>query len=248
MKFPFRIVSRSWYEKMSSAKEASALYNQLRHLQKIENLAGGTVMRSSALETLKNEHTFNVLDIGANYGDWAMAFHGLFPESKIYSIEADPDTYKVLCKNTEHLSKIQPINALLSSKVEKVTFYSNNISVFSSVQPPPEGIGLSTPIALASKTLDKVLDEQEIESVKLLKIDTEGHDLEVLKGGGGIISKPSLQFIIVEFGIDPENRRKIHINKFLSFLLERGFALVSVGDWCLSYEPFQFGNALFRRI
>ena len=246
MKFPIRIVSRARYEQMKYAKEALPLYNRLRELQKSEQSSGG-IIKSCALDVLKNAETFNILDVGANCGAWSLAFLSFFPKAISYAIEADPETYKVLCKNTASQTSIHPINALLSSKVEKVIFYSHEISVISSIYKPPSGLGKFQSVELVSNTLDGLISEQKINDVKLIKIDAECHDLEVLKGGLNLMAQSSLKFVIVEFGIDPDNKWNIHINTYIKFFGERGFVLNSMADWGLGYEPVQYGNALFFR-
>lgn len=246
MKFPIRIVSRARYEKMKYAKEALALYNRLRKLQKSEQESSG-ILKVNALNTLKKHSDINVLDVGANVGDWSNAFTRLFPNSTCYAIEADPDTFKTLSNNVVCANRIHPINVLLSSEEREMTFYSSDVSVISSVHQQAGIHSHVHPIQLVSVTLDHVVAKYNIQNIRLLKVDTEGHDLEVLKGASKIIQSPQLEFIIVEFGIDPENKTHVHLNTFIDFLALKKFYVRAVADWGLGYEPIQYGNALFQR-
>ena len=70
--------------------------------------------------------------------------------------------------------------------------------------------------------LSLILQKNNLDSIDLIKIDTEGHEYEVLYGMGDYIKK--INYILVEFHIDKiyenYNSGKIH-----NFLLENGFTL-----------------------
>ena len=90
---------------------------------------------------------------------------------------------------------------LFNSNLKNMTTNSENIEVF--------------PLSL-------ILQKNNLDSIDLIKIDTEGHEYEVLYGTGDYIKK--INYILVEFHIDKiyenYNPDKIH-----NFLLENGFTL-----------------------
>ena len=90
---------------------------------------------------------------------------------------------------------------LFNSNLKNMTTNSENIEVF--------------PLSL-------ILQKNNLDSIDLIKIDTEGHEYEVLYGMGDYIKK--INYILVEFHIDKiyenYNSDKIH-----NFLLENGFTL-----------------------
>ena len=90
---------------------------------------------------------------------------------------------------------------LFNSNLKNMTTNSENIEVF--------------PLSL-------ILQKNNLDSIDLIKIDTEGHEYEVLYGMGDYIKK--INYILVEFHIDKiyenYNPDKIH-----NFLLENGFTL-----------------------
>ena len=90
---------------------------------------------------------------------------------------------------------------LFNSNLKNMTTNSENIEVF--------------PLSL-------ILQKNNLDSIHLIKIDTEGHEYEVLYGMGDYIKK--INYILVEFHIDKiyenYNPGKIH-----NFLLENGFTL-----------------------
>ena len=50
------------------------------------------------------------------------------------------------------------------------------------------------------RTLDEFCDEHAIAHIDLLKLDTEGHELSVLTGAGGLLGSRSIEAIQFEFG------------------------------------------------
>ena len=90
---------------------------------------------------------------------------------------------------------------LFNSNLKNMTTNSENIEVF--------------PLSL-------ILQKNNLDSIDLIKIDTEGHEYEVLYGAGDYIKK--INYILVEFHIDKiyenYNSDKIH-----NFLLENDFTL-----------------------
>ena len=70
--------------------------------------------------------------------------------------------------------------------------------------------------------LSLILQKNNLDSIDLIKIDTEGHEYEVLYGTGDYIKK--INYILVEFHVDKiyenYNPDKIH-----NLLLENGFTL-----------------------
>ena len=49
-------------------------------------------------------------------------------------------------------------------------------------------------------TVDQICDTERIEQIDLLKIDTEGHEMDVLQGASSMISSGSIPAIQFEFG------------------------------------------------
>jgi len=71
-------------------------------------------------------------------------------------------------------------------------------------------------------TLDKIFEEKKIKNLDLIKVDTEGHEYEVILGGQNHIR--NINYILIEFHIDKiyenYNPDKIH-----ELLVKKGFVL-----------------------
>ena len=70
----------------------------------------------------------------------------------------------------------------------------------------------------------------QIESVDLLKIDTEGYDLEVLNGAENLLTSGKVQMILTETGFDGTNRRHVLLESLQQHLGARGYMLFGIYD------------------
>lgn len=80
-------------------------------------------------------------------------------------------------------------------------------------------------ITVPVSRLDKFLEEQSIEEVDLLKIDTQGNDFSVIKGGGDSISR--VKRIILEVQLSPLYKGAASKEQVISYLESKGFHCVS---------------------
>ena len=123
-----------------------------------------------------------VLDIGANIGNHSLFFSNYF--NKVISFEPHPKIFKVLGLNTESKRNIEIHNFGASNKNGNNTMVENNLNMGGSRLTKNKK---NTNLNVALKKLDDFCKEHK--NITLLKIDTEGHELEVLEGAIDIIKK-----------------------------------------------------------
>jgi FkbM family methyltransferase len=127
-----------------------------------------------------------VLDIGAQSGNMSVAY-SLFAD-KVVSFECNPAAYEVLEKNSKLNSNIIPFNYAVSDEEGPLEFhYSDNGFCNGGYATRTEfGIGNTghtIPIDVWGINLEQFLDENDLieKRISLIKIDTEGHDKDILK-------------------------------------------------------------------
>lgn len=135
--------------------------------------------------------TATALDVGANVGNHSLYFSDHF--RKVYSFEPNPRTYKALCVNAELAKNIQCFNFGLSDQTRTASLSvkpedphdSGDVSVTDE-----PGNGSQSIVLRALDTLD------DVEGVKLIKIDVEGHEYQVISGARDLIenSRPIILF------------------------------------------------------
>ncbi|HKA13768.1 MAG TPA: FkbM family methyltransferase [Myxococcota bacterium] len=94
---------------------------------------------------------------------------------------------------------------------------------------PPHSLDVIETIEVETITLESFLQRERIESVELLKVDTEGHDLDVVKSAGDDIRR--IKRIQMEVQSGPEyyvggTRQE----QAVAYLAGRGFCLVKKWD------------------
>ena len=151
------------------------------------------------LEQISSERNV-ALDIGANVGYYSYKMAKMF--SKVYAFEANPHLAEAL--NAYGSPTIEVIPKGLSSRATTATLYI----------PLQDNVQLSGWASLAPGNCPGVdehaeqqvelvtLDSFEIRSVSLVKIDVEGHEIEVLKGARRTLTE-CRPVVIVE--VTPKN-------------------------------------------
>jgi len=139
-----------------------------------------------------------VLDIGACIGDTALWFSKLVgPEGRVFAFEPEPSNFKKLLKNIERnrVKNVVPVSAALSDTEGKMTISSSGAS---SMFSPSGGIPVS------ATTIDRFVEENKIATVDFIKMDVEGSELNVLRGGTQTIKawKPKMAVSVYHRGND----------------------------------------------
>lgn len=244
MNLKFRIVSGRKYKRFKGYKY------QIRDL--INKLGGESegdepqILQSSVLDCLDGDERFDVLDIGANSGEWAISFARRFPQSRIHCIEADVRTYGLLKQNLTQHKNITPYNLACSSHNGDITIYSHENTLLTSMLKLPGTSGKTRQVRIKSMTVDNFISEQSISGLALIKIDTEGADLDVIMGSDAVLRSPELAIVILEFGINNEDARHVHLNRFLEVLMRYNFCLASIAGFGV-HSNYLYANALFAR-
>jgi hypothetical protein len=100
-------------------------------------------------------------------------------------------------------------------------------------------------------TLDDHARERGIESVYLLKTDTEGFDLGVLQGARRLFGEGRVAAVLCEVGFARSDTSHTYLPDVLELLEGHGFAMTAIyeiaGLWHLRRWGYTFANALFLR-
>jgi FkbM family methyltransferase len=153
---------------------------------------------------LKNRAGDVVFDVGANVGNYSKKILETSPLTTLYAFEPHPKTYAILVENI-HQSNFYPINAAAGEKEDELSLYdyeekdgSSHASLYQDVI---ENIHNSKSIEYRVPVLGlgAFAKSKNIEKISLLKIDTEGNELNVLKGMAEYIKSGKIEIIHFEF-------------------------------------------------
>lgn len=196
----------------------------------------------------ENNDVKYILDIGANIGQSAKKFRTFFRKASIICFEPVNSTYKVLLENTKNDKSIICKNfALGDEEGEKEIKLSNNSGLNSLVDDVNKNFNPNDKQKVKISTVDAFIAQAEIEQVNLIKIDTEGFDLNVLKGASKTLSEGRVDFIVCEIDFLYESS-KGNFEEINRFLQGKGYLLSGIYDnyyWGTRYILHGFANAMF---
>ena len=118
-----------------------------------------------------------VIDIGAHIGLFSLLVSQLCKTGKILSFEPVSENFDLLVSNLKlnHIKNILPFNMAVSKNSGRLDLFLNNDqsahSIFSKS---------SESISAESTSLQKIFDENKISSCKLLKLDCEGAEYQII--------------------------------------------------------------------
>src|SRR5215213_6191707 len=131
-----------------------------------------------------------VVDVGANVGQFAVASAKLFPKAQVYSFEPVPECADELRKNVARLGHVTVHPFALGEEEGTVSFHVNAYSLSSSLLPLAESHREAFPeareertIEVEVSTLDRVFAKMKLERPVLIKLDVQGYEAQVLRGG-----------------------------------------------------------------
>lgn len=142
-----------------------------------------------------------ILDVGANVGQTIIGLRRHIGSPRILAFEPVAATFAELSKHTANTPNVKCFRQALGAEPGSLTIHHHATrSSMSSFHPWWEAKSSEdVPVS----TVDAVLESEGIDRVHLLKIDTEGYEMEVLKGAAGALGDGRIAIIQVEVGLDP---------------------------------------------
>lgn len=142
-----------------------------------------------------------IVDIGANHGVFSFGVNKTMKVKEIYAIESDLENFNVLKSKTTSDSNIKLINVAVSDNVGKVDIYEGNgdhatrnifgkdsINDHFNLKHIKRGV-------VDCATLDFIFNEKLKIQPNACKIDTEGAETLVLRGGKEVIKGMDCLFV-----------------------------------------------------
>lgn len=142
-----------------------------------------------------------IFDVGANIGDWAALALSINPSLKIHCFEPSKATYEIL-KIRKLIGSVSLNNVGLGATSEERTLhiFSEGAGANSLYrrQGLPGNQVLSEQIRI--DTLDSYCNRMQIDTIDFLKLDVEGHELDVLSGASKMLELGCIHHIQFEYG------------------------------------------------
>lgn len=169
-----------------------------------------------------------VFDVGANEGQTLKWIKHQQPKARIYSFEPVMSTFNKLKTNANVFSNCVVENiALGEADGEKKIRLFSDYSVLNSLKDELMSRD-GTEEVIHIETLDGYCTKHQIEQISLLKIDTEGYELNVLEGAEKMLAEKQIHFIYCEVGFNKINIRNTAFDKLTGYLEEKGYFFYSL--------------------
>ena len=210
------------------------------------------LQRNFSLET--------VFDVGANDGQYAMLYKT--SGANIYSFEPNPKSFSNLKKKFSQISNVNTFNFGFSDVEGDFKIYdrknnegSQHASIYKSVITEIHKSDVIE-VDIVLKKLDTFVSHESIDKISLLKIDTEGNELSVLKGACETLGKSLIDIIHIEFN-EMNVISKVFLKDFIDVMPSYNFYRLLPGEFLpinyhhdspLIHELFAFQNIVaFRK-
>jgi FkbM family methyltransferase len=148
-----------------------------------------------------------IMDIGANVGAYSLLIAKMKKKSLVYAIEPESSNFFALNRNiivNGFQEKIIPLCVALGEKNTINSLYLSNIEPGSALHgletPESEGVDFAPKHVqgIAEYKLDNLVEELEHKHINHLKIDVDGFEDRVVKGGINLLKNKYCKTVLIE--------------------------------------------------
>jgi len=170
------------------------------------------------LKNIELEDNDIIIDIGANNGDFYQCFK---KKIQYYGYEPSPVVFSNLKYNVEN----QNIFNLGVSNFDgnDIDFYLNDENGDSSILPISD---YTKKISISTTTLDKEIDKIQ-KKIKLIKLEAEGFEIEILQGLKKYLNH--VEYITIDCGFERGIKQESTIAQCSNYLIKRNFEMIDFG-------------------
>jgi len=171
-----------------------------------------------------------LFDVGANQGVWSREMLRIFPDARIFLFEPQASCQEVLRALNLKNSKLIP-KAVSDGEEQSVSFFSSpESSAIGSLHVRRDTYFQDLPFEkqdVQTVTLDQMTQDHQLPFVDFVKIDVEGHELNVLKGARESLRQHKIGGLSFEFGSGQINSRTF-FHDFWDFLTPLGYEIYRI--------------------
>jgi FkbM family methyltransferase len=189
-----------------------------------------TLKGSYLLDSIKFNRGDLVIDCGANYADLWLYLRGFLNEKDYITFEPGQDEFKVIKENAPYGRNY---NLGLGEENEIKKLYINSEQADSSFIRPPN---FNQTILAKTISLNSFFLDENIKRLKLLKLEAEGFEPEILTGAIQIL--PFIEYIAIDGSYERGEFCEETFSSQTNILLQHGFEMVGIN--------FLWSRAIFK--
>jgi FkbM family methyltransferase len=190
-----------------------------------------------------------IFDVGANVGQSAEVFLRAYPTAKLYCFEPVSASFHALREAlTEKAAQVELHQLAMGAQRGQARIATHGTGTCATMlAPSTEEYQQSEEIQV--DTVDAFCSDAAITRIDYLKIDTEGNDLNVLRGAERLLGRGDAAVVEVEAGMHPENHLHVPLEDLKAHLQEYGYRCFGiyepVAEWATGEPYLRRVNAVF---
>jgi FkbM family methyltransferase len=154
-----------------------------------------------------------ILDVGANIGCATILFRALYPDAAILAFEPDRETFEYLQLNGRDLTNVRCFNCgLFDCEGKTRLFKGRGTSTTNSISISVHNSAEYEEVVLTR--LSRIIAEQEIGHISILKLDTEGAEVPILSDIKDHLDQIEAIFLKYHSEVDRQEIDRILSNRF----------------------------------
>jgi FkbM family methyltransferase len=146
-----------------------------------------------------------IVDVGAHVGSAALYFRHAYPGARVFSFEPSPSSFEYLSRNVRGEAGIEIRQVAVGAEDAEMRLWAGAHSSMQASLIPTEESGQAS-VAVRVRAIRPLLEESGIERISILKVDTEGMELPILRALEEALA--DVEVIHLEYHSD-EDRREL---------------------------------------
>jgi FkbM family methyltransferase len=214
-------------------------------IHKQSNLPVGADLFVDIQHKIKYPSLDVLFDVGANVGQTRNWFRFHLPKATIYSFEPVSSAFEMLKQSAAGDHNATLVNMALGDEAgtKTIRLHEGEMNVLNSLR--AEAMNNSREAkeeTIQITTLDAYCRAHSITKIDLLKIDTEGFEINVLRGATEMMRNGTISFIYCETGFQQGNQRNTYFPELTEHLAKFGYYFF--GLYQMDYHDWKRGNGL----
>jgi FkbM family methyltransferase len=184
-----------------------------------------------------------IFDVGANIGATSLTYRRLFPDAAIHAFEPFPAAFGKLEARFATDGRVRCVRKAVSSSSGDALLHVNSMDVTNALSPIrdeafgylPDNFAKSGSISVETTKLDDYSRVDGIDRIDILKMDAQGSELDILRGGERLLSEGRVKLVYSELIFVPVYEQQAAFHEIAAFLAPFGFRLFDFFGF--TYDP-----------
>lgn len=216
--------------------------------------AGEPFMTQRMLLEMAGRQNPVIFDVGAHYGESAVRYRSLFPNSVIYCFEPFSDSLRILEQKFHADPRVRIMPQAVADGSGNRSFFVNGMDATNSLLPRPSSMRRYFPATASTKmqtqvrtvSIDDLIAQRTVLAPDLLKMDIQGGELMALKGARETLSADKVALLYLEVMFVPHYEGGALFHRLAEFLEAYGYTLFDLYDLQRAGDgQIRYGDALF---